>query len=131
MIHEITMKTHLKILVVDDNHDAAQALADYLQICGYANVVVATSAEEGIAKGQAQKPHVVLMDIRMPEIDGYTAASMMRADAAFRDAIFIAVTGFGQDEDKKKSLDAGFEHHFIKPIDSHALLKLLSRINNK
>ncbi len=115
------------ILVVDDNDDAANSLAQYLKYSGYANVRTASSGEEAIRAGKEMSSDFILMDIRMPGMDGYAVARLMRKDPAFKNSKFIAVTGFGQDEDRQKSAEAGFEHHFTKPIDTKSLLQLLEK----
>ena len=118
-------ETKSKILVVDDNVDAVNALAEYLKYSGFDNVYIATSGEEAFRMGISLEPNVVLMDIRMPGMDGYQTASAMRHHPSFKQTTLIAVTGYGQEEDRKKAEEAGFKHHFVKPVDTKALISLL------
>jgi signal transduction histidine kinase len=118
-------KKDVSILIVDDNIDAANAISDFLKYSGYMNVKVAYDGEQGIKIGQTIQPKFVLLDIRMPGMDGYDTVEAMRKDSSFDEAKIIAVTGYGQDEDKQKAEEAGFDHHFTKPIDTKSLLKIL------
>ncbi|MHC5540172.1 response regulator, partial [Singulisphaera rosea] len=74
---------------------------------------------------QAQKPDYILLDIGLPGMSGYEVAKRLREDDRYRDTVIIAVSGYGQDEDRKKSKQAGIDHHFVKPVDHDALLKIL------
>ncbi len=114
-----------RILLVDDNVDAVTALAQYLKVAGYKDVYVTTSGQEAIDVGKNLRPNYVFMDIRMPGLSGYDTAKAMKKDPAFNESTFVAITGYGQDEDKLKAEEAGFEHHFVKPVDTKALLNVL------
>jgi CheY-like chemotaxis protein len=72
-------------------------------------------------------PEVVLLDIGLPGMSGYEVARRLREEASCRDALIIAITGYGQEEDIRKSKEAGFDHHLVKPIDYHALLTVMAR----
>ncbi len=72
------------------------------------------------------RPELVLLDIGLPGMDGYAVASRLRAEGGCRDAVIIAVTGYGQEEDRRRSKDAGFDHHLVKPVDFNSLEALLS-----
>ncbi len=73
------------------------------------------------------RPEVVLLDIGLPSLDGYQLAGLIRQDEHLKDAVLIAITGYGEETDRRRSLEAGFDHHLIKPIDLDALLPLLDR----
>jgi two-component system, chemotaxis family, CheB/CheR fusion protein len=121
---EAKAATARRILVVDDNRDAAESLAQLLQISGHETRL----AHDGIAAVQeaaAFRPDVVLLDIGLPKLNGYDAARQMREEAWGRSMVIVALTGWGQDEDRKKSSQAGFDEHLVKPVDPEALVKLL------
>ncbi|MFM9915067.1 MAG: PAS domain S-box protein, partial [Rhizobacter sp.] len=117
----------LRILVVDDNRDAAQTLAMLLKLMGN-SVHTAHDGEEAVAAAGEYRPHVVLCDIGMPKLNGYEACRQMKAHAWDEKIILIAMTGWGQDDDRRKSAEAGFDHHLVKPVDPQALLKLLTEL---
>lgn len=105
-----------RILVVDDNVDAATTVADILGMLGNEVKVVHDGLAAVTAVAQ-MKPEVVLLDIGLPGIDGYEAARRIRAQENSQPVILIAVTGWGQDKDKQRAYEAGFDHHWVKPID--------------
>jgi signal transduction histidine kinase/DNA-binding response OmpR family regulator len=117
----------LRILVVDDNADAAETLALYLRHAG-AEVAVRGDGEGAVAAFAALRPAVVLLDIGMPEMDGYEVARRIREMPAGREAVIVALTGWGQDSDRRRAALAGFDHHLTKPADLHALQALLGPI---
>ena len=112
----------LSILVVDDNHDAATALARLLSILGH-QVAVAYDGPGALARTADARPELVFIDIGLPGMDGYALASALRAGGLDRAAL-VAVTGYGRDEDVRRSLACGFNHHLVKPVD----LSVLQRI---
>ncbi len=113
-----------RILVAEDNADAAEMLRVMLTIMG-ADVRVATDGIEAIALAKEHNPDVALLDIGMPRMDGYSAARAIRGALGDR-VVLAALTGWGQDEDKQKSFDAGFDHHFTKPVDPDVLQTLIA-----
>jgi CheY-like chemotaxis protein len=113
----------LHILVVDDYADAAESLAWVLHHEGF-DVTAATSAAAAHAAAAAHPPDVILMDIGLPGMDGYVVAKQVRGLCP-ADLLLIAVTGYGGDADRRRSCDEGFDHHFVKPIDSLELTALL------
>jgi PAS domain S-box-containing protein len=123
-----TVRAHrqLRILVVDDNADAAQMLALYLETLGH-HVMVEHSSLRAIARARLEKPDVCVLDIGLPEMDGYELARQLRADQATAHAFLIAVTGYGQDQDKLKAMAAGFDQHRVKPVDVNELGGLLDQ----
>src|SRR5215211_6310628 len=106
----------LRILVVDGNVDAAESLALLLGLGGQ-EVHTAHDGPAALEAAVAFRPHVVLLDIGLPGMTGYEVAAHLRRQPVLRSAVLIALTGYGQEEDRRKSLEAGFDHHLVKPID--------------
>ena len=115
-----------RILVVDDNIDMAHGLERLLKLLGH-DVKTVHDGPNAIEVARGYRPKVVLLDIGLPGMDGYEVASMLRHDGCCDGAVFIAISGYGQDEDRRRSKEAGFDHHLVKPIDNNALLTLLSQ----
>ena len=116
-----------RILVVDDNRDSADTLATLLQSMG--NFVrTAYDGLEAVELAGSFGPEVVLLDIGLPRIDSHEACRRIRQQLWGTDMTIIALTGWGQDEDRRKSVDAGFDAHLIKPADIDILVKLLAEI---
>jgi CheY-like chemotaxis protein len=116
-----------RILVIDDNADAASALELALSSAGH-DVTLAGSGEEGISRAVKIRPRVVLSDIRLPGMSGYEVARALRREKTLDATYLVAVTGFGQDEDRVLARDAGFDGHLTKPIDAEALERLLATL---
>jgi CheY-like chemotaxis protein len=114
-----------RVLVVDDNRDSAESLALLLGLDGH-QIRCAHGGLEALEVAQDFKPEIVLLDIGMPDLNGYEVARRMRTQTWARDAKLVAVTGWGQAEDKRRATDAGFDHHLVKPVDSQALAKLFA-----
>ncbi|MGJ7507018.1 response regulator [Variovorax sp. GT1P44] len=112
------------VLVVDDNRDAAHAMAAMLEIDGH-TVVTASNGEEALVLAAAHAPTVVLLDIGLPVLDGYQVARRLRAMRETEHSLLIALTGYGQKEDRQAAFDAGFNHHFVKPADAVELLSCI------
>jgi CheY-like chemotaxis protein len=117
-----------RILVVDDNEDAAAMMGMLLNRLGH-EVRVAHNGVQALEAGASLLPHAVLMDLGMPVMDGYSACRRMRASAWGANALIVALSGWGQDEDRRKSRDAGFDHHLVKPIPSDEILTLLAAVD--
>ena len=113
-----------RIMVVDDNRDAAESLSMLLSALG-ATVHVACSGPDALQALDAADPDVVLLDIGMPGVDGYEVARQIRSSAAHGDVLLIALTGWGQEEDRARATRAGFDHHLLKPPDIDRLRSLL------
>lgn len=111
------------ILVADDNEDGAESLAMLLRLSGY-QVVVAHTGLEAQALAAAHCPQIAILDIGMPGLSGYELAQAIRREAWGRSMTLIAVTGWGQEEDRRKSKAAGFDHHLTKPVDITELERL-------
>ncbi|MBC7793763.1 MAG: response regulator [Clostridia bacterium] len=116
-----------RVMIVDDDADAGESMAVLLNIYGY-DVERAFNLESAMQVGSAFRPQVVLMDIALPGADGYEVARRLRAMPAIeRDTIYIAVTGFGSPEDHRRSEQAGFAHHLVKPVDPVELDAILKQ----
>jgi PAS domain S-box-containing protein len=122
-----SMRT-LRVLIVDDNRDAADSLNLLLASMGQ-NVYVAYDGQSAISAAKTFKPDVVLLDIGMPHMSGYEVARALRADASAANSALVAVTGWGQDADKVRAKEAGFTHHFVKPISEEALRLILTEVS--
>jgi signal transduction histidine kinase/CheY-like chemotaxis protein len=118
--------TRLRVLVVEDNRDAADSLRMLLQLYGY-EVTVAYTGPAGVAAANEWRPDVVLCDIGLPGLDGYGVVRALRRNPATAQARMIAVSGYGRDEDREKSQQAGFDAHLTKPADPDKLQELLAR----
>ncbi len=115
-----------RILVADDNHDAADTLAMMLGIFGH-EVRTAHDGVEALEMAAEFRPDVVFLDIGMPHLDGYQTAVRMRAEPWGKHVMLIALTGWGQEDDKRRAAEAGFDHHLVKPADPAVLEKLLAQ----
>ncbi len=113
-----------RVLVVEDNPDAAATMRDLLVLSGH-EVELAHSGSEGVQAARQFHPEVVLCDLGLPEMDGFAVATELRRDPATRDVRLIAVTGYGRDEDRRRSKAAGFDLHLTKPVDPGQLVRLL------
>jgi CheY-like chemotaxis protein len=116
----------LDILLVDDNRDAADPLAMLLEFEGH-RVVVAYSGQEALQKAEQQRFEVAILDIGLPDMDGYTLARSLRAIPQQSAVRLVAVTGYGTAEDKARAHAAGFDQHITKPIDCDLLLDELQQ----
>jgi CheY-like chemotaxis protein len=116
---------HKRILVVDDNHDAADSLAMLLRVLG-AEVRVAHSGADALEIFAAYDPAFVLLDIGMPRMDGYEVARRIRTHHPDRRPVLVALTGWGQENDRHQVREAGFDHHLVKPASVEDLNQLLA-----
>jgi PAS domain S-box-containing protein len=118
----------MRVLVVDDNRDAADSCSTLLELSGH-SVQAAYTGHEALAIAAKTRPHVVVTDIGLPDIDGYEVAAKIRAAPWGRGMVLIAVTGWGQESDKQRAFSAGFSHHLTKPIDPDTLESLLQSLS--
>jgi CheY-like chemotaxis protein/two-component sensor histidine kinase len=116
-----------RVLVVDDNSDGAESLALLLKLNGH-EVHIAHDGPEALTSVQRLQPDVVLLDIGLPGLNGYEVCRRIRAERWGRDITLIAVTGWGQDEDRRRSREAGFDTHLVKPVEHRRLLQLLASL---
>ncbi len=117
----------LRILVVDDNVDAAEALAVLLEIEGH-DVRLAYTGPDALVVAAEQRPDLILLDIGLPGLDGYEVARRIRADASTPRPHLVALTGWGAAEDRRKARDAGFDAHFVKPVEHAQLAALIASV---
>jgi PAS domain S-box-containing protein len=116
----------IRVLLVEDHVDVATSLTMVLEALGH-RVAVAHDGPGGLAAARAHHPDVMLVDIGLPEMDGYEVARRVRGDPALAGVVLIALTGYGLDQDRQRTRAAGFHHHLVKPVDPEALQDLLLR----
>src|SRR5680860_476138 len=116
-----------RILVVDDNRDAATALAAILTVLGY-DARSAFDGADALMQATVFRPEVVLLDLRMPRLNGFETAERLRAQAGGQSLVLIALTGYGQEKDRRRTAAAGFDHHWIKPVDPAMLETMLAGV---
>ncbi len=113
-----------KVLVIEDNHDAASSLAAYLRACGHL-VRIAHDGITGMKAAIEMQPQVVICDIGLPGVDGYELARQLRAEPGLQDCRFVAVTGYGEEQDRERGLRAGFHHYLVKPADPSVIADIV------
>ena len=117
--------TAVRVLIVDDNRDAADSLALLLQMKGH-QVNVAYHARDAVGEARSFEPDMVLIDLAMPDVDGYALLRTLKAMSTLHRAKFVALTGFGLAEDRRRTHEAGFDAHLVKPVDLAVLDELLA-----
>jgi signal transduction histidine kinase/ActR/RegA family two-component response regulator len=122
--------TPLRVLVVDDNVDAAETMATFLQMLGMETRCV-HDGPPAIPAALEFRPDIVLLDIGLPTLDGYQVARALRAQPAVADTVLIALTGWGSEQDRRRAQDAGFDHHLTKPVDLAQLEAVVRRMGAK
>ena len=116
-----------RILVADDNEDSVSMMEMLLSDCGH-DVRTANDGLEAVRQADEFEPDVIILDIGMPRLNGYEVCRRIRALPALEKAVMIALSGWGQEEDKRRSEEAGFHYHVVKPVDPSALMQLLSQL---
>jgi two-component system CheB/CheR fusion protein len=124
------LASRLRVLVVDDNIDAADTLTEMLRVSGH-DVDTAYDGVAAIDAVDSHRPDVVLMDIGLPKLSGYDVARQIRESDPQRRIVLVAVTGWGQDEDRRRSQQAGFDHHLVKPVDPAWLDRIFASVAPK
>jgi two-component system, chemotaxis family, CheB/CheR fusion protein len=124
---EGTSQTQRRILVADDNNDALESLATLLQLSGH-EVYTAANGAVALESAEQHRPEVALLDIGMPKLDGYEVARRIRAQPWGARITLVALTGWGQDSDRRRSQEAGFDSHLVKPLDLDKLTDLLAAL---
>ncbi|RPI58250.1 MAG: hybrid sensor histidine kinase/response regulator, partial [Lysobacterales bacterium] len=119
-----------RILVVDDNLDAAQSLSMLLRLSGR-ETELAHDGLEAVEKAAGYRPDAILLDIGMPKMNGYDVCRTIRGTPAGREPLIVALSGYGTDEDRRKSAEAGFDAHLVKPVDFGALERVLARLDDR
>jgi signal transduction histidine kinase/ActR/RegA family two-component response regulator len=117
--------TPRRVVLVEDNADARSALQQLLEFDGH-TVMVAADGESGVDAIVTTLPEVALVDVGLPEMDGYAVARAVRADPRCADVTLVALTGYGQPADRERALAAGFDSHLVKPVDHEALMEILA-----
>jgi len=120
----VTPRAPLRLLVVDDNADAAKVLSLLLEALGH-EAIVEHDAQRAIERAREQAPEMLFLDIGLPDMTGYELARRLRALPQTANAVFVAVTGYGQPGDRQRALQAGFDHHMVKPLNLAKLHELL------
>jgi CheY-like chemotaxis protein len=123
-----TARTKRRILIADDNRDAADSLAMMLRLAGH-EVHSVHDGQEAVEAAGWFRPDLALLDIGMPKLNGLQAARHIRERQWGRQMVLVAITGWGQDEDKRRATEAGFDHHLTKPVDPAALETFLERLH--
>jgi two-component system, sensor histidine kinase len=118
--------TPTRVLVVEDNRDAGETLADILDLWGY-DARVATDGAAALELARSYRPDVVLLDIGLPQLDGYEVARRIRQDEGLAGICLVALTGYDRDQDRRQAREAGFDHHLAKPVEPEALRELIGR----
>lgn len=120
----------LRILVVDDSADTAETMGTLLEMAGH-TIQIAHSGPATLEMAASFRPDVILLDIGLPGLDGFQVAQRLREDPAMKDVTLIAASGYGQEEDLRRSREAGIDRHLVKPIDLRELQDLLSAVANR
>ena len=113
--------------MADDNPDALASLTELLRLCGH-EVFGAADGREALEAAERQRPEVALLDVGMPLLDGYEVARRIRSQPWGRQMALLALTGWGQDSDRRRSAAAGFNLHLVKPVDIGRLMELLVQV---
>ena len=121
------MTTKRRLLVVDDNKDAAESMSMLLEMWGH-EVAFAFDGPSALETAEQWQPEAVFLDIGLPGMDGYEVAERLRELPHAKDAVLIAITGYGQDDDRLRSVRAGIDHHLVKPVAPDALRSLLDSL---
>ena len=116
------------VLVVEDESIVAHDLQQSLTEMGYDAFAIAASADEALARATERRPDIALVDIGLPRLDGYAFARAVRADPAVAGTPLVALTGYGQPEDRRRAIEAGFDAHLIKPVQPEELARTLASI---
>ena len=116
-----------RVLIVDDNADSADSIAAILETSGH-EVEVAYSAQKALEMAVEHQPDIVLLDIGLPDMDGYEVAKHLRQTPELKEMRLIAITGYGQESDRQRSREAGFDEHLVKPVEWQKLEELLASL---
>lgn len=120
----------LRILVADDNRDVADTCAALLEIHGH-RVQTAYCGREALELADSFRPHAALLDIGLPDLSGYLLANHIRTSSWGRRTLLVAVTGWGQTEDRRRAYEAGFDHHLAKPVAAEAIESVLRMLSDR
>jgi CheY-like chemotaxis protein len=120
----------LRVLVVDDNVDTAETLTMLLKESGH-DVRMAHDGSTALEAALEYRPNVMLMDIGLPALDGFEVAKRIRQQPVLNDVVLVAMTGYGQESDRQRSLEAGFDHHLVKPTKFEKVQEILASLSEK
>jgi two-component system OmpR family response regulator len=120
------MRIGAQVLVVEDHADTVESMAKLLELFGH-EVQIARDGPQAIAAARRWRPEFILLDLGLPGMDGYEVARRLRQEGPCQETVVIAVTGYGQPEDRERSRAAGIDHHLLKPVDPDVWRSLLSR----
>lgn len=123
------MPSGYRLLIVDDNQDAAVSLAMLLNLQGH-EVRIAHSGPAALDMTKTFPPELIFLDIGMPGMDGDEVARRLREGSGLENVVLAALTGWGQEEDRRRTAEAGFDHHLVKPPEPKAVARLLARLNH-
>jgi CheY-like chemotaxis protein len=126
---EKTRAPRRRVLIVDDNRDAAESLAMVLKFLGH-EAITAYDGEAGLVAAAEYRPDLVVMDLGMPNMDGYEACRRIRAKSWGRDPYLVALSGWGAADDLRRTHDAGFDRHLVKPVDVNMLAKMIADMSS-
>ena len=115
---------HLRVLLVEDNQDAAESFAVLLRMRGY-DVRLAFDGKDGLQTAETLKPDVIVLDIGLPDMSGYDVCRTIRKQTLGDQMRIVALTGWGQEDDRRQSTEAGFDAHLVKPVEEQALVSLI------
>jgi CheY-like chemotaxis protein len=121
------MNTPKRVLVVDDNKDAAESMSMLLELWGH-EVRRAYDGPSALESARSWQPEAVFLDIGLPGMDGYEVAERLRELPKGEDTVLIAITGYGQEDDRRRSQRAGIDHHLVKPVAPEGLRSLLESV---
>src|ERR1700749_4007707 len=117
-------QTRRRIMVIDDNKDAAESMSMLFELWAH-DVACAYDGRTALETAAKYRPHVVFLDIGLPGMDGYEIAERLRELPESTRTVLVAITGYGQDEDRRRSREAGIDHHLVKPVAPDTLHKLI------
>jgi CheY-like chemotaxis protein len=119
----------MRILVVDNDPTTAQSVTGLLQLWGY-EVRTSYAGGDALREALLWQPEVVVLDIGMPDMDGYEVANLLRTEASLEGLVLVALTGYGQEQDRQRAEEAGFDHYLVKPVPPETLRELLSALES-
>ena len=122
------MSTPKRLLVVDDIEDAAESMSMLLEMWGH-EVTYAYDGPSALETAQQWQPEAVILDIGLPGMDGYQVAARLRALPQGKETVLISITGYGKDDDRRRSRRAGIDHHLVKPVAPDALRSLIDSLH--
>ncbi len=120
-------QTRRRIMVIDDNKDAAESMSMLFELWGH-DVICAYDGRTALETAAKYRPHAVFLDIGLPGMDGYEIAERLRELPESTRTVLVAITGYGQDEDRRRSREAGIDHHLVKPVAPDTLHKLIDSL---